>query len=102
MAGRLITRFQCLSCGGVYGYTIASGGVYIHACAPMGPDEKGRTHERRNRRDENLAYSSRGRLLGIQAEGAGVRCLDDVTIEEPQWITKLKARIAKQEDEGNA
>jgi hypothetical protein len=48
-------------------------------------------------RNENARVSSQRIETGIIAEGKGVRCIEDPTLNEPRWISELKARTAKRE-----
>ncbi len=90
--------FQCLCCGGTYADTCADGIVYYHACPPLRADKDGAPQERPDRRDENMASPKPGRTAGIKAEGKGVVCLSKPDLEEPDWLSKVKARIAREEE----
>lgn len=92
-------RFQCLACKGVYFDSSPEGGIYHHVCSPLLPDQNGVEAERTDLRDENVAVSARGRVTGIQSEGAGVKCLTDPKLTEPAWITAMNKRIAEEEEE---
>jgi len=95
----IVPRFQCESCGGHYNETTHSGAVYMHACAPIQhPKDPQRTLERKNRRDENLATDRYSRVTGIRAEGAGAKCLSHPNLDEPTWITRLKAQVEKEQE----
>lgn len=75
------------------------GTVYHHACPPLRPDKHGVEAERTNKRDENVVYGRGDRIIGIRSEGAGVQCLSSAKVVEPAWITALKKRIEKEEEE---
>jgi hypothetical protein len=101
MVSRLILRFRCLACKGVYAEAQPDGTIYMHACGPLRADKNNVQLEPEAGRDETLAYNRAGRLMGISNEGQGVICLDDKNVKEPIWITKLNERIAKAEDDSN-
>lgn len=94
--------FECLSCGGQYFEASRDGAIYVHVCGPLPVDDKGMLKERPDKRDENLAISGRGDVVGIRAEGKGVKCLTDKKLKEPTWITALKKRIATKDDDDAA
>lgn len=95
-------RFKCNTCGGEYFDTCADGSLYHHACPPLPPTKQGNEPERENKRDENIAVRANRRAAGIKAEGDGVTCLTSKSLEEPAWITKLKERIVREEEQSNA
>jgi len=98
----MINRFQCLSCGGQYFEAQADGIPYAHVCGPLPPDKNGVEVERAGKRDENPAIAKGGAVIGIRAEGKGVKCLSDAALKEPRWIAALKARAPKEEDDDAA
>jgi hypothetical protein len=99
MAVQLAHLFGCNACHGEYRERQRDGTVYHHACPPLRPDKNGIEAERRNKRDENVVYGLMDRVIGIRSEGDGVTCLSDARLSEPAWITAMKERIAKQEEE---
>jgi len=91
--------FRCNACKGTYSDTLRDGTVYMHACPPLPPDERGIEPERENKRDETIG-TARGNLTpGIRSEGAGVTPVSHKQLSEPAWITRLKKQIAKEEEE---
>jgi hypothetical protein len=102
MAVQLRDKFECLSCGGVYFDTLPDGCPYHHACPPLGPDKDGVVFEHDDKRDENLADDRYGRTIGIRRAGAGVKCLTNPQLTEPTWISRLRKRVAKEEEALNA
>jgi len=98
----MINQFECLSCGGQYGEASADGIPYAHVCGPLPPDKNGVQVERENKRDENPAIAKGGVVAGIRAEGKGVKCLSDKKLKEPRWISAMKARVPKEEDDDAA
>lgn len=91
-------QFQCLACKGSYFETTLNGGPYMHVCASV-LDDDGNAVLRADARDETLTRPRSNRTPSIRSEGAGVKCLTDAKVVEPRWITGLKARIAKEEEE---
>lgn len=73
------------------------GTIYFHACPPLPADENGVVAERPDKRDENIQTFRGDRVTGITSEGMGVKCLTSDKLQEPAWITTLKARIEKEE-----
>lgn len=98
----MIHTFECRSCGGTYAEASSNGAPYTHICGPLPMDKHGVERERPNKRDENVVIDSQGRTLGIRSEGDGVRCLTDVSLEEPTWISAVYKRIAAREEKENA
>lgn len=98
----MIHTFQCLSCGGQYPEAQRDGIPHAHVCGPLPPDENGVEFERADKRDENPAIAKGGAVIGIRAEGKGVKCLTDAKLKEPRWISALKARTPKEEDDDAA
>ena len=95
-------QFQCEACKGVYFDQSADGGTYYHACPDLPAGEDGKVPVRENRRDENIRLGSSGRAPVIVSEGAGVTCLSNPQLTEPAWITSLKQRAEKEEQELDA
>lgn len=94
--------FRCNACRGTYEDQQPDGAIYFHACPPLPPDKNGVTAERPDKRDENLSSVARQGAGTIRSEGSGVTCLSDEHIAEPAWITRMKARAAKEEELENA
>lgn len=92
-------QFQCLSCRGVYFDSSAEGGTYHHACPPLPPDATKKQVRDYNPRNENLPPAPAGKIPSIVSEGGGVKCLSKPALIEPAWITALKAKAAKAEEE---
>lgn len=98
----MIHTFRCNACKGTYDETDRHGILNPHACGPLPADKKNPERERPDKRDENARYDRGGRLLGIKSEGAGVTCLTDGKIEQPQWLSALYKRVADLEEKENA
>lgn len=94
----MINRFQCQACKGEYGDTSPQGLTYSHACPPLPRDKHGAVREREDKRDETIAHDRYGRLSGIKAEGAGVKCLTSPRLIEPAWITQVKLQAEKEQE----
>lgn len=92
-------QFQCASCKGVYFDATAEGATYHHVCPPLVPDASDAQTKAYNPRSENIAPVGFGRAPSIVAEGLGVKCVSNPKLTEPAWITQLKARQAKEEEE---
>jgi hypothetical protein len=121
VAVQLINLFQCNACKGTYQDQQRDGSTYHHACPPLPPDDNGVEAERPDKRDESIpqglefvtikdkllvTFSGEARRIwrsganpAIRLEGAGVKCITDAAIAEPAWITAIKQRIAKEEEE---
>lgn len=94
-----MATFRCNACKGTYSDTTRDGTAYMHVCGPLPPDKDGRELERPDRRDERPARQRNLETPGILSEGAGVTAVSHPQLTEPAWITRLKARIAKEEEE---
>lgn len=92
-------EWLCIGCGGVYTDQMADGGTYHHVCAPLPPDEFGVQLLRKGHRDENRVTTRAGYFTGIVAEGAGVSCLGNKQLTEPQWLMAARARRDKEEEQ---
>jgi hypothetical protein len=90
--------FRCNACKGTYSDTMRDGTVYMHVCGPLPPDDDGVERERPDKRDENPRTPRTERTTEIRSEGAGVTCISDPKLSEPAWLTRLKAKIAKEEE----
>lgn len=90
--------FQCRTCGGIYIEAQTDGSVYFHACPPQSRDPVKGTLEYVNKRDENVAVDRKGKHTGITAEGDGVTCLNDGSVSEPVWITRLKLKLLHEKE----
>lgn len=95
-------QFRCNACQATWTTPTLQGLINYHACGPLPADKKNPERERPDKRDENEAVGTGGRVLGIKLEGAGVTCLSDPKLQEPPWITALKKRIADREEKENA
>lgn len=97
----MMHRFRCRSCGGEYNGTQKDGGSYHHACPPlpMKPKTPFEVIEREDKRDENLAHDRWGRLTGIVSEGKGVECLTSKRLTEQPWLTEVRRRAEKEQEE---
>lgn len=95
-------RFRCLACKGEYFDQQLDGAPYAHVCPPLRGDKKKPEQLRDDHRDENVKLDGRRRTIGIRSEGAGVKCLSDEKLAEPRWISALKMRIAKEDDDDDA
>ena len=95
----MMQGFQCLACKGVYFDSSPDGATYFHVCPPLPRDDKGVRPVRVDARDENLTQPRAGRAQSIRSEGAGVKCLTNAKLQEPAWITALKKRAAKEEED---
>jgi hypothetical protein len=91
--------WKCNACKGVYSDATRDGSIYMHACGPLPPDENGFEAPRPNRRDERLEPDSGIRTSNIRSEGAGVTAVSHPKLTEPAWISAIKERIAKEEEE---
>jgi len=88
-------RFTCRTCGGQYADTQADGSTYMHTCSPVTPDAGVTWQPRPNGRDETVITDRKGLEMGLTAEGTGVVPIGPTARLEPQWISQMKARIAK-------
>jgi hypothetical protein len=92
-------QFQCLNCGGKYFDLCLDGQIYFHVCSPLPPDENGISLPRPNARNETNCNRSPDLIPAITSEGLGVNCLTNQNLLEPAWITHLKNRAQKEEQE---
>ena len=87
--------FQCLTCKGQYSTPQRGGQIYMHVCPPLVGDDPGVTRDRPNARNENPVDRERP-ATAIVAEGKGVKCLSNPKLQEPQWITERKSKLARE------
>lgn len=92
-------RFQCQACGATYSDACPDGALYFHACGPVVDPKTGATAPRANTRDENVSLKLDGTAAGIKAQGAGVQCLSNPVLTDPQWITSLQKRNPPEDDD---
>lgn len=85
-----MSAWKCKTCGGTYNDRGRDGSTYMHACSPSPPDEHGSQKELPNKRDETIAFDSRGIAKGIVSAGAGVSPVGGQASLEPEWITALR------------
>lgn len=94
-----IPQFQCLTCNGVYFSHCTDGSIYQHVCGPVQCEHPQQLVPRPDARNENIDTTRTGVITGIVSEGLGVQCLTSRLLQEPTWITRLKANVPTDEDE---